>query len=221
MKIKYFVLIFGFTVGAAVFTGLFVRGRLASSEASVAKPDIARPWLAAGAVAEVYKAANEKSAGQLAFVSRVIDGDTILVETFDPKTGMPAKQERVRYVGMDTPETVKPNFPVECYGHEASARDKQLVEGKYVWMEKDVSDRDKYGRLLRFVYPVEISSASSGAAFSLASTSIDLELVQEGYARVLTIPPDVAHEAEFLAAASSAQAAGLGFWGACPAYPFQ
>jgi micrococcal nuclease len=147
---------------------------------------------------------------EIVFVPRIIDGDTIQVETVNPTTGVPGKIQTVRYVGMDTPETVDPKKPVECYGHEASARDKALVEGKYVAITKDVSEHDKYGRLLRFVYLLDATN-----------TMVNLELVKEGYARVLTIPPDVEYEDEFNAAASSAQAMKLGFWGACPTYPFE
>jgi endonuclease YncB( thermonuclease family) len=147
------------------------------------------------------------SSSEIAFVPRIIDGDTIEVEIVDPTTRTLGKPQSLRYVGMDTPETVDPKKPVECFGHEASARNQQLVAGDYVILQKDVSDRDKYGRLLRFV-------------FLLDGTFVDLELVREGYARVLTIPPDVEYASDFAAAAASAQSAKLGFWGACPSYPF-
>lgn len=75
-------------------------------------------------------------------VVRVIDGDTIEIEGGD----------RVRYIGIDTPETVDPRKPVQCYGQEASNKNKELVEGKTVELEKDVSETDKYGRLLRYVW---------------------------------------------------------------------
>ena len=74
-------------------------------------------------------------------VARVIDGDTIELEN----------GERVRYIGMDTPETVHPSKPVQCFGKAASAENSKLVSGKTVRLEKDVSDTDKYGRLLRYV----------------------------------------------------------------------
>ena len=147
------------------------------------------------------------TSSEIAFVPRVIDGDTIQVQVVDQKTGGLGVPESVRYIGMDTPETVHPNKPVECFGHEASARNKQLVEGSYVVLEKDVDDRDKYGRLLRFV-------------FLLDGTFIDMQLVQEGYARKLTIAPDIQYADQFASAESTAQASGLGFWGACPSYPF-
>lgn len=151
----------------------------------------------------------QSSSAQVVFVPRVIDGDTIVVEPVDAATGVPGRQETVRYIGMDTPETVSPVKPVECYGHEASAHNKSLVAGKYVTLVKDVSDKDKYGRLLRFVYLLDATD-----------TFINLDLVEGGFARVLTIPPDTEFEAKFKVAASAAQTAKLGFWGACAAYPF-
>jgi micrococcal nuclease len=189
------------------------------------KPGIAMPILSPQKVSSYKEIAKNNiannttnaSLGELAFVTRVIDGDTILVQTLDQKTGAPKGEERIRYIGMDTPETVKPNTPVECYGHEASARDKQLVEGKFIWLVKDVSDRDKYGRLLRFVYVISDNTPTTSSTMVF----VDLELIKEGYARVLTIPPDTGYKAEFFAAQDSAKTSHAGFWGACAQYPFQ
>ncbi len=122
-------------------------------------------------------------------VKRAIDGDTIELES----------GEKVRYIGVNAPESVKPNWPVECFGHEASAYDKQLVEGKRVRLTKDVSDRDKYGRLLRFVYLED-------------GTFVNDQLVREGYAFVSTFPPDVAKADEFKQAQAEARTAQRGLW---------
>src|SRR3990172_11152403 len=78
-------------------------------------------------------------------VLRVIDGDTIEVS-------LNGRSYTVRYIGIDTPETVDPNRPVQPFGPEASLKNKELVSGKTVRLEKDVSETDRYGRLLRFVY---------------------------------------------------------------------
>jgi micrococcal nuclease len=126
-----------------------------------------------------------------ALVARVIDGDTIELQG----------GARVRYIGMDTPETVDPGKPVGCYGPEASARNKALVEGKTVQLEKDVSETDRYGRLLRYVY--------------LNGTMINEQLVAEGYAMSSTYPPDVKYQDRILAAQHTAQAADKGLWGGC------
>ena len=127
-----------------------------------------------------------------AFVSRAIDGDTIELTS----------GERVRYLGMNTPETVKPDFPVECFGPEAHERNAALVEGKQVRLVRDVSDVDKYGRLLRFVY--------------VDKKFINLDLVGEGFARVETIAPNTGHLKEFVGAEESARANRRGLWGTCP-----
>ena len=78
-------------------------------------------------------------------VTRVVDGDTIEVS-------MEGRRYTVRYIGVDTPESVAPGQPVECYGREASRRNRELVEGRTVLLEKDVSETDRYGRLLRYVW---------------------------------------------------------------------
>jgi micrococcal nuclease len=124
-------------------------------------------------------------------VVRVIDGDTIEVEVWGVK-------ERVRYIGIDTPETVHPSKPVECFGKEASVQNKMLVEGKEVYMERDVTDRDKYGRLLRYVY--------------VGDVLVNEALVRGGYASVYTYPPDVKYDGRFRDAERSAREESRGLW---------
>jgi micrococcal nuclease len=145
-------------------------------------------------------------------VTRVIDGDTIEIAGGDPSTsaqGSPSTsaqgRERVRYIGINTPETVDPRKPVQCFGVEASARNKELVGGKVVRLVRDVSDRDRYGRLLRYVWA--------------GDTFVNLALVREGYAAADTYPPDVAHAEEFRQAEAEARAAGRGLWSGCGAPP--
>ena len=125
-------------------------------------------------------------------VTRVIDGDTIEIEG----------GEKVRYLGIDTPETVDPRKPVQCFGIEASKKNKELVEEKTVRLEKDITDRDKYSRLLRYVWVDDLF--------------VNLELVKQGYASSYTYPPDVKYEKEFLAAEKEAREAERGLWKACP-----
>ena len=130
-------------------------------------------------------------------VTRVVDGDTIQIQG----------GQKVRYIGIDTPETVDPRKPVQCFGKEASRKNKELVEEKFVRLEKDVSEYDKYHRLLRYVY--------------LNNTFVNLELVKQGYARAATFPPDVAHQQEFLAAEEEARREKRGLWNACPVEALQ
>ena len=135
--------------------------------------------------------------GANARVVRVVDGDTIVV-----KTG--GVEERVRLIGIDTPETVKPGTPVECFGKAASARTADMLpEGTPVILERDVEVRDRYDRLLAYVY-----RASD-------STFVNLDLVEGGYALPATYPPNVAHTDDFLEASREARADGRGLWSEC------
>jgi micrococcal nuclease len=132
-----------------------------------------------------------------AVVVRAIDGDTIDVK-------IRGHTERIRLIGVDTPETVKPNTPVQCYGPEASAFTKHLLSaGTQVRLVRDVEARDVYGRLLAYVY------RSSDGLF------VNLVLAADGYARPLTIPPNDSLEPAFAHAASTAEAAKKGLWGKC------
>ena len=125
-------------------------------------------------------------------VTRVVDGDTIEIEG----------GEKVRYIGVDTPETVDPRKPVQCFGIEASKKNKELVEGKTVRLEKDITDRDKYSRLLRYVWVDDLF--------------VNLELVKQGFANSYSYPPDIKYQKEFLAAETEAREAQRGLWKACP-----
>jgi micrococcal nuclease len=132
-----------------------------------------------------------------ATVVRVVDGDTIVVR-------LGGHDERVRFIGVDTPETVSPVKPVQCYGHQASDHTKQLLPpGTPVHLERDVEARDVYGRLLAYVW------RSSDRLF------VNLELARDGYASLLTIAPNEAHVTELSAAVASARDRGLGLWGRC------
>lgn len=124
-------------------------------------------------------------------VTRVIDGDSIEIEG----------GQKVRYIGMDTPETVDPRKPVQCYGQEASAKNKELVGGKSVRLEKDVSETDKYGRLLRFVYVGDIF--------------VNDYLIRKGFAHASTFPPDVKYQDKFQASQRLAQSDSIGLWLGC------
>jgi micrococcal nuclease len=135
-------------------------------------------------------------------VVRIVDGDTIVV---DRGRG----NEKLRYIGMDTPETVEPNSPVEWTGPQASKANAALVAGKTVTLEKDVSEVDRYRRLLRDVW-VRDPGRPSGWLF------VNLELVERGYAQVTTFPPDVRYVDLLLAAQGRARDAGRGLWGPQP-----
>ncbi len=134
-----------------------------------------------------------------AFVTRVIDGDTIEVS-------LNGQAKKVRFLGMDTPETVDPRKPVGCFGKEASNETKSLLENKEILMQKDVSETDMYGRLLRFVY-LKLDNGQT--------LFVNDFLVREGYARVLTIPPDTEYQREFQEAQRQATLQKAGLWSKC------
>lgn len=130
-------------------------------------------------------------------VVRVVDGDTIVAR-------LPGGEKSIRLIGIDTPETVDPRKPVQCFGREASERTKALLPpGTAIRLERDVEARDHYGRLLAYVHRVD------------DGTFVNLALAEEGYAQPLTIPPNVAYSARFSAAAADARQQGRGLWGAC------
>lgn len=128
----------------------------------------------------------------IAVVSEVVDGDTIRISS----------GETVRYIGIDTPETKDPRRPKECFGEEASRFNEQLVLGKTVQLEKDVSETDKYGRLLRYVW--------------LDSEMVNEKLVKEGYANAVSYPPDVKYQSVFRSAEKEARENNRGLWEKCP-----
>jgi len=130
-----------------------------------------------------------------AVVTRVIDGDTIEVS-------INGKLQTVRYIGIDTPETKHPSKPVECFGTEAARFNEELVAGRQVLLEKDMTDKDRYGRLLRYLWIEEVGL-------------VNRILVDNGYARVSTYLPDVKSEALLIESEVSARIEGRGLWGAC------
>ena len=134
---------------------------------------------------------------ELATVVRVIDGDTIEVVT-----GVFQRAETVRYIGIDTPETVHPDRPVEAFGREATQANRELVGWTIVWLETDVTDRDRYGRLLRYVY-VEVNGRR---------LLVNAELVRRGLAVSNPFPPDTAHQAVIAKAEAEARKAKRGIW---------
>jgi len=132
-------------------------------------------------------------ATQRALVARAVDGDTVVL----------VGGERVRYIGVDTPELHHPKRPVEAYAREAWAFNRRLVEGKQVRLEFDVQRRDRYGRLLAYVFLED-------------GTFVNAELIQQGYAQILTIPPNVKYQERFLVWQRQAREARRGLWGRHP-----
>jgi micrococcal nuclease len=156
-------------------------------------------------------------------VLRVIDGDTIEVS-------IDGGEEDVRYIGVDTPETVKPGEPVECYGPQASAANHRLVERRTVRLVFDRERRDTYGRLLAYVYARaggegretgHRGEAGNGRGAmgrreeAGEAVFVNAALVRGGYARTLEIAPNTAHAPELRRLEARAGRAGRGLWGEC------
>jgi micrococcal nuclease len=149
---------------------------------------IVRPWEESNKTTEGPTAAR-------VFVVRAVDGDTIEVR-------IGGRLEDVRYIGVDTPETVKPDTPVQCFGPRASSFNHHLVEGHWVRLVFGVERRDIYGRLLAYVH--------------LGRRFVNASLVRRGLARSLTIPPNDRFAPLFRRLELGAARAGRGLWGACP-----
>jgi micrococcal nuclease len=135
------------------------------------------------------------SSSLVARVDRVVDGDTA-------KAWVNGKDEYVRYIGIDTPESVKEDTPVECYGKQASEFNARLLAREpRVKLVFDKERRDRYGRLLAYVY--------SGP------TLLQAELLKRGYATTLEVPPNTSRAAQFRRFEDEAKEAGRGLWSAC------
>lgn len=133
-----------------------------------------------------------ESASSLTYkVTRIIDGDTIELEN----------GQKIRYIGIDTPETVAPNKPEGCFGKDAANKNRELVENKYVRLEKDVNETDRYGRLLRYVYVDNIF--------------VNEYLVRQGYAFAVSYPPDISKQEILREAENEAKTHLRGLWGSC------
>lgn len=123
-------------------------------------------------------------------MERAVDGDTVVLST----------GQRVRYIGVDTPELHHPQKPIEAYAREAKEFNRKLVEGKTVRLEFDVERYDKYRRLLAYIYLPN-------------GTFVNAELVRQGYAHTLTIPPNVKYADLFVKCQREARENNRGLWG--------
>ena len=150
-------------------------------------------------------AADEPGGYEIAEVTRIVDGDTVEVRIIERADGPGAGRAEigetysVRLIGIDTPESVKPGSPIECFGVEASAAAKSLLDGQTVALVKDVEETDAYERLLRYVY--------------LGEEMVNARLVLNGYANAYTYPPNVRHSELFVTLQREARATDAGLWG--------
>jgi micrococcal nuclease len=169
-------------------TGFHRRGQLGSvALLLIAAVVLLRPW-------EQIGRSGPGPASAHAYVVRAVDGDTIEARIGDAL-------EDVRYIGVDTPETVKPGTPVQCFGHRASDFNHRLAEGERARLVFGVERRDVYGRLLAYVY--------------IDHRFVNAELVRRGFARTLAIAPNTRYEDLFGRLELRAARLGRGLWGAC------
>jgi len=131
--------------------------------------------------------ASQKGSTTLSVVERVIDGDTVVIDT----------GQKICYIGINTPEVETS----ECYATQASEMNRNLVLGKVVKLEKDISETDKYGRLLRYVY--------------VGNIFINDELIKDGFAKIQTVLPDVKYQNQFRQSEGYARKNNSGLWEKC------
>lgn len=172
--------------GAPLLVGVAILGAFTPSEDSQQE----------GAVVAESPTAAVAPDVEMAVVQSITDGDTVRL----------ADGRALRYIGIDTPETVAPGQPVQCFGAEASRRNGELVLGKTVRLEKDKNETDQFERLLRYVYLED-------------GTMVNEVLVAEGYAESVAYPPDTKHQTKLDAAEAAAKAERRGRWTACVATP--
>ena len=157
-------------------------------------PQVEGPTIDVSRGASLVPTSSPEGPTDQAFVDRVVDGDTIIADIHGVST-------RVRLIGMDTPESVKPDTPVECFAIAASNFTKHALTGKTVRLEYDVDRYDQYGRTLAYVW--------------LDGRLFDQVLVEAGYARVYTFPPNVRYVDRFVKAERDAREHDRGLWNAC------
>lgn len=136
-------------------------------------------------------------------VTKHVDGDTVYVK-------INGQEYKLRLIGVNTPETKHPQKGVEYYGKEASNYTKSKLLGKTVYLEKDVSETDKYGRLLRYIWlepPTKLTKEE------IKTKMFNAILVANGYAQVATYPPDVKYQDYFLEFEREARSKNIGLWG--------
>lgn len=196
LYLSFLILIFGFIYFLFGLTTLYQNKSIESQNNTNKLPD-----------KDINPTASiESTASESAKVLRVIDGDTIEVNLNGQKI-------KVRYIGVDTPETVDPRRAVGCFGKEASDENervlgfanKKLVEDVMVYLEKDISETDKFGRLLRYVYVNKDGQ----------NIFVNDYLIRQGFAKAVTYPPDVKYSQQFVNSQREAVENNRGLWQKC------
>jgi micrococcal nuclease len=185
-----------------LLAGLLVAGSLACGDGSPADTHDAMTAVATSRSHPSTSTITPASGATLidATFVRIVDGDTIIVR-------IGGRDERVRLIGINTPELNKPDGPVECYATEASNQTQALigVADGHIQLERDVSETDQYGRLLRYVWLV----------MPEGKQLLNEELVEGGYARAIAYRPDVKYQSALNRDQTDARNYGRGLWGVC------
>jgi len=137
-----------------------------------------------------------------ALIVRAVDGDTAVVK-------IDGQEKRVRFLGVDTPETVHPNKPVQFYGKEASNFTKESLNGRRVWLEYDSNPQDRYGRHLAYIW---LNNPKTINESTIRENMFNAKLLLGGYAKVMIIRPNKRYETEFKKFQEEAQNKKLGVW---------
>lgn len=153
-----------------------------------AQPNTATPTLAILAVHTSNESTDSAVTGEQVLVERIVDGDTIVV----------SGNRKVRLIGIDAPEMETASTQIECFATEATSFIETLLTGSTITMVKDVSETDRYKRLLRYIYKDGVM--------------VNDQLVKNGYAHASSYPPDVAHQKEFKASEIQARENKIGLW---------
>jgi micrococcal nuclease len=175
-----------------------VKGRGSIVLLLIAAAILLRPWSWGR-----HEGASEASQRLTGRVVRAVDGDTLEVALDDGAT------ETVRLIGVDTPETVKPDTPVQCFGPRASRFEHRSVEGRRVRLVTGVEPRDYYGRLLAYVWVEPPPGSHRRERF------LETELLRRGLARTLTFHPNDRYAQGFEELERKAAGTGKGLWNAC------
>ena len=144
-------------------------------------------------------------------IERVVDGDTAIV-SFIFADGKKYQKQRVRFLGVDTPETVHPNKPVQFYGKEASNFTKSQLTDKIVWLQTDVGALDRYNRMLAYVWLSEPSKKDLDNEDAIRAKMYNATLLLEGYAQVMTVQPNSRYSEMFVRFQREAREGKKGLW---------
>lgn len=148
-------------------------------------------------------------------ILRVVDGDTAII-SFEFDDGSKYQKERVRFLGVDTPETVHPNKPVQYYGKEASDFTKSQLTDKTVWLQTDVGVKDRYDRMLAYVWLKEPTEKDLEDETAIRQNMFNAKLLLDGYAQLMTIQPNSRYANLFVHFQREAREAQRGLWGKEP-----